>query len=222
VYAELGKIDRAIEDYTAALAVDSTSEFTYHARGRMYLRRREFAEAVADFNKALEHVSQPKGRGGELVAGQLHSDVAWLLATCPDTALRDPDRALQLATKAVKLCPFVTQALGVARYRAGDWKSSIEILEKSTKDACSWSFLAMAHWQLGNKEEATRCYQEAVAWLGKNKKQEQAFRRFCLEATELLGVEHRLADVTEAAESHQQEFLDHMIFDWCAWQDPIW
>src|SRR5262249_23968031 len=59
------------------------------------------------------------------------NDLAWLLATSPDEKVRDVRRAVELARRAVEQAP--TQAtfwnsLGVARYRAGDWKGSMEAL----------------------------------------------------------------------------------------------
>ena len=33
-----------------------------------------------------------------------------------------------------------------------------------------WFFLAMAHWQLGHKEEARRWYDQGVAWMEKTKR----------------------------------------------------
>jgi tetratricopeptide (TPR) repeat protein len=60
--------------------------------------------------------------------------LARLLATCPDTSLRDPKRAVELAQDAVELAPRSApswQVLGWARYRTGAWKGSIAALEKS-------------------------------------------------------------------------------------------
>ena len=107
-----------------------------------------------------------------LAVGQ--NSLAWLLATCADPKLRDPGRAVELAKKAVELAPNASDiwnTLGVALYRAGDWEAAIEALEKSerlTPDKYLTSngfFLAMAHWQLGQKDEARAWYDRAVAWI---------------------------------------------------------
>ena len=82
----------------------------------------------------------------------------------------------------------------MAYYRAGDWKAAIEALEKveasSTMDGDSfdWFFLAMAHWQLGEKDEARKWYDQAVQWMEKNQPQDEELRRFRAEAEELLGI----------------------------------
>jgi hypothetical protein len=49
-------------------------------------------------------------------------------------------------------------------------------------------FLAMAHWQLAEKQEARQWYDRAVQWLDKNDPKNEELRRFRVEAEELLGV----------------------------------
>jgi Flp pilus assembly protein TadD len=62
-----------------------------------------------------------------------HTNLAWLLATCPDLKLRDAKRAVELAKKAVELTPKegnYWNTLGVAQYRASNWKDAIAALEE--------------------------------------------------------------------------------------------
>ncbi|HUQ69688.1 MAG TPA: tetratricopeptide repeat protein, partial [Planctomycetaceae bacterium] len=80
---------------------------------------------------------------------------------------------------------------GVAHYRAGDWKAAIATLEKAIElrkggDCFDWLSLAMAHWQLGNKDEARQWNDRAVAWMEKNNPQDEELKRFSAEAAELL------------------------------------
>jgi hypothetical protein len=55
-------------------------------------------------------------------------------------------------------------------------------------DNFDWFFLAMGHWKLGQREEARKWYDEAVAWMDKNQPQNEELRRFRAEAAELLSV----------------------------------
>ena len=129
-----------------------------------------------------------------------HNNLAWLLATSPDPKFRDAGRAVELAKKAVELDPkseFIWNTLGVAHYRAGEWKAAIEALAKSEELATgryfgfNAVFLAMANWQLGEPDEARKWYDQAVEWMEKNKPQDEELRRFRTEAAELLGIEKK-------------------------------
>jgi uncharacterized protein HemY len=83
--------------------------------------------------------------------------------------------------------------LGVALYRAGEWKAASEALSKSMElskggDATDWFFLAMTHWQLADKSEARNWYDKAVSWMDQNDKDNEELRRFRDEAAELLEI----------------------------------
>jgi hypothetical protein len=127
---------------------------------------------------------------------------AWRLATQPEAKSRDPRRAVDLAQQAVELAPkrgLFWNTLGVAHYRAGNYQESIAALEKSRQlqagqlAAFDSFFLAMAHWQLGHKDEAQNWRAKAVEWvqknqeaLKKNPEHDGELRRFRAEAEELL------------------------------------
>jgi Flp pilus assembly protein TadD len=112
--------------------------------------------------------------------------------------------AIELARKAVELAPKEAlhwNTLGVAHYRAGHWKEAIEALSKSMElqkgalESFDTFFLAMAHWQFGEKETARQWYDRAVQWLERNQDQLagntewlEELRRFRAEAEELLNV----------------------------------
>ncbi len=128
----------------------------------------------------------------------LLNELAWRLATSPVEQFRDPTWAVEYARKAVELAPQDGNnwnTLGVAFYSAGEWKSAIESLEKSTqlrKGGDSWDFLflAMAHWQLGHKDEARKRYDQAADWMKKNPSQYAELLRFRAEAAGILGIEN--------------------------------
>ena len=153
------------------------------------LFRSQIDKAIADYTKASE--LDPKN-------ANVHNTVAWALATDPNPNARDPGRAVNCAKKAVELAPNdgnFWNTLGVAHYRAGDWKAAIEALEKSMKlrnggDRSDWFFLAMSHEKLGEKEKARQWYDRATHWMGKNSGSDQEIGRFRSEAAELLGVDN--------------------------------
>jgi WD40 repeat protein len=124
-----------------------------------------------------------------------YNNLAWELATRPDPKFRDSRQAVQLAQQAVKLTPSGNHwnTLGAAHYRAGDWKAAVTAMEKSMElrqggDALDWFFLAMAHWRLGERDQARRWYEQAVRWMDKKKPLDEELRRFREEASALLGI----------------------------------
>jgi serine/threonine protein kinase/Tfp pilus assembly protein PilF len=124
------------------------------------------------------------------------NDAAWRLATAQNPAQRDPALAVELAKKNVRFSSdtaYTWTTLGVARYCAGDWKQAIPDLEKSVKrrnggNSIEWFFLAMAHWQLGHREEARDWYDKAVEWMEMNQPKNEQLLRFRAEAEELLKI----------------------------------
>jgi tetratricopeptide (TPR) repeat protein len=128
------------------------------------------------------------------VSAMGQNNLAWLLATVEDPKFRHPARAVELAQKAVELAPkqrSYWNTLGAAQYRAEDWTAAVAALEKSMElgaggDARDWFFLAMAHWQLGEKEEARKWRQQAIDWTNKHAPVDEELRRFQIEAQELI------------------------------------
>jgi tetratricopeptide (TPR) repeat protein len=115
-----------------------------------------------------------------------------------NASLADVMRGLKLAKQAVESAPengFYWNTLGVAHYRARNWAAAIDALQKSRAlqedKFLSWDafFLAMAHWQLGSKDDARKWYDQAVEGMDKYQPQNEELRRFRAEAEELMGVE---------------------------------
>jgi predicted Zn-dependent protease len=119
---------------------------------------------------------------------------AEIMATSIDPELRDPPMAVRMARKAVELEPRRYEPwinLGKALYRGGDWNGAVEALQKSSEIKESGNapfFLAMAHWQLGDKEKARQYFRKAVEWVDENEPKDEDLRRHRAEAAGLLGV----------------------------------
>ena len=57
----------------------------------------------------------------------MFNDLAWLLATCPDVRLRNPQDAVIFAKHATEILPndrAIWNTLGVSYYRIGNWKEA--------------------------------------------------------------------------------------------------
>jgi tetratricopeptide (TPR) repeat protein len=181
----LAQHDKAVADFNKAIELDPKRTAAWYNRGVAYKRLHQYDKALADYSKAIE--LDPK------YARALNT-LAWLFATCPDPSLRDAGKAVRFAQKAVDLAPAVGinwNTLGAAHYRAGDWKLAVEALNKSIGlrkggNSYVWFFLAMAHWQLGEKEKAHKWFDRGVQWMEKNAPKNEELCRFRAEAAELL------------------------------------
>jgi tetratricopeptide (TPR) repeat protein len=186
------RLDEAVIAYRRAIELDQEyPRLSAHVNlGQVLVRQNKLDEAIAVYRKVLQlEPNRPWA----------HNDLAWILATRPEAALRDPKQAAALAGRAVGLKPEVGtfwNTLGAARYRAGDWKAAIGALEKSMAlskggDSFDWFFLAMAHRQLGEQDKARQWYDRAVQWMDKNRPTNEELRRFRAEAAELLGLNEK-------------------------------
>ena len=118
-----------------------------------------------------------------------------MLATANEIELRNPSEALDHARTAVELDPQnwgFWDTLSVAAYRAGDWKTALSARQEklgrhpiATDDRL---FLAMTHWQLGDKAEARKSYDEAIREIASEKKESAALRDLRQETEQLLGI----------------------------------
>lgn len=130
------------------------------------------------------------------LAAEALNNWAWLLATCPETGLRDHAGAVKYARRALELDPnqfYIWNTLGVAYYRLGDWDAALSALYRSMElhdegDSSDWYFLAMIHQKLGHAERAREWYDKAVRFAHRYDPDDEELYRFEIEAAEALGL----------------------------------
>jgi len=154
------------------------------------------ALTAEDSHRRVREICQSLSPDQRHILGIRYNRLSWHFLTDADPARHDSDCAVKLAQEAVAWAPedgsFWT-TLGVADYRDHGSKAAVAALETSMKlrqggDSIDWFFLAMAHWQLGDKEEARRWYDRAAEWMDKNRAENADLRRFRAEAEELLKI----------------------------------
>jgi superkiller protein 3 len=181
------KLDEAIAACRETIKLHPKHTVSYANLGLALQRQGKLDEAIAAVKELL--VIDPRSAEG-------HNTVAWLLATCSDAKLRDPKLAVEAAKKAIELDPSnpnYSNTLGAAYYSAGEWQAAVAALKDSMErrkggDGFDWFFLAMAQWQLGNKDAARDSYGKAIRWMEKHAAHDDELVRFRAEAAELLGV----------------------------------
>ena len=115
----------------------------------------------------------------EVFSGVQHPNekatAAWTLAAIPD-AVEDKQRALELAEVAHRSDPENmpnSRTFAMWLYRTDQLEQAVSVIEELPPDDCDPSsltgdilpFAAMAHWRLGNSEEAGRWVDRADAWV---------------------------------------------------------
>jgi tetratricopeptide (TPR) repeat protein/Tol biopolymer transport system component len=188
----------------------------------------EYLRIWADARNAIANLRVKQGKCKEaeqeyrriLQAAPLYrpalNDLAWLLATGADSSLHDPRQAIELAKKALSLSQegigendHITyrKTQGVAYYRNGDWKKAIKALEGNGPSNRTWDdfFVAMAHWRLGDQDQAKQSFDRAIKWIDKQETLSAELQQFRAEAEKLLAdpltIDPKAAQAKDA-ESH--------------------
>ena len=139
----------------------------YRIRGDAYLSMGDQAEAIVDFQSALDMMPEADGQRAGLL-----NNLAWILATSPDDALRDGKRAIELGTKACEETefkePHILSTLAAGYAEVGNFE-----------DAMKWSAKAVElgkaelNEQTDQLEKELESYRDKKPWREKQEVQEK-------------------------------------------------
>ncbi len=136
-----------------------------------------YREATTHYTKAFELLESlitltPAGSDYRWRLAVVYEDLARFLASHPDSKLRDPRHAVELAGLALRHAPDMPAAwctLGVAQYRLGNWGACVESLGRGralSSDVLRPESLimALAQYRLGDIDAARQSYRQYCQW----------------------------------------------------------
>jgi tetratricopeptide (TPR) repeat protein len=111
--------------------LDPSYVVPWHLRGVTWQAKKEYAKALADYEKAAQLA------GKAPYASVYHTAVAFLRAGCPDATVRDGDKALEAARKAHALAkgPAEMAALAAAHAELGQFDRAVEWQQRAIAEA---------------------------------------------------------------------------------------
>jgi tetratricopeptide (TPR) repeat protein len=111
----------AVRDYGDAIRLEPDWADPYFNRANAHRANKEYAQAVSDYNQVIRLDAKD---------ADACSNLAWLLATCPDPKVRDGKKAVDYATKACDLtswkASYFLSTLAAACAEAGDFEQAIK------------------------------------------------------------------------------------------------
>jgi tetratricopeptide (TPR) repeat protein len=118
-YLHSGYFDDAIANFTKAIEIETNNVLSFYQRGICYLEKKDYQAAIADFQNAIKvDPNYPYA----------YDDLALILATCPDKSLRDGEKAVEYAKRAVSAIskPEFIVTLSMAYAEAGLLDRAVE------------------------------------------------------------------------------------------------
>ena len=121
-YIRQREFDKAISDYNTAIEIDPKFAQAYTGRAHAHAGKREYAKAISDMETCFQ--LNPKQ------TEQALNSLAWFLATCPETSVRNGKQAVQNATRACELSEWKNAAyidtLAAAHAEAGAFDQAVK------------------------------------------------------------------------------------------------
>jgi tetratricopeptide (TPR) repeat protein len=182
-----GKLDEAVAEQREAIRLEPNDAYNHFSLARTLEAGGRSDDVIVEYREMVR--LQPGN-------GVYRNDLAWSLVLAPERPRRLYEEALMHARKGVELAPenriIFLSTLALAEYRVGHWAESIAASERSMAlqnggAAWDWFFLAMAHAQMAEKDEARKWFDKAVVWTKEKDSRNSELRQFWTEAAELLG-----------------------------------
>lgn len=122
----MGEPEDALKDIDQAIRLNANNADAYCSRANLHEEQENYSKAISDYEAALK--IDPASELAE-------SELAWLLATCPKSEVRDVGRAVQLAESASQRSAWKhwrpVVALAAAHAAKGEFDKAVAFQEKA-------------------------------------------------------------------------------------------
>jgi tetratricopeptide (TPR) repeat protein len=122
----MNHLDDAVLHYDAAVQLAPNDAYAAACRADLLTDVGRYSDALAEYNRALQ--LDPKST-------QANCGSAWLLSTCPDSALRNPELALERANQSIELSAqkdaVSFDSLAAAQASAGDFDAAMKSINRA-------------------------------------------------------------------------------------------
>jgi tetratricopeptide (TPR) repeat protein len=127
-YHLLRRLDQAIRHYDEAVRLAPDDAYAAASRADLLTDHGRYAEAMDEYERTLE--LDPK-------SAHACSSSAWLLATCPDASVRNPQLAIERAKLAIELTGQTDavsfDTLAAAQASAGDFSTATQTVRQAVE-----------------------------------------------------------------------------------------
>jgi len=178
--------------YRRRIEIDPENAYNYLSLARFYIDLGDKEMAFADLKKYADIVKDVSKTAAAY--DRLGTDLVFR----PKQTV-NPEIVVELCRKAHEMEPEngdYLVGLAAAHYRAGQWQEAIattanltELLDEKNCIRCF--FMAMAHWQSGDKVKATNWHNRAIEWVPENDlnwRLQKTYYSLHLEASQLMGI----------------------------------
>lgn len=126
---QAGQWKESAESFERALAVDDAQATVHFNYAQTLRQQRRIAKAVEEYERTIELLPE------SVLA---YTNLAWVLATCPDEAIRDPRRAVEVAKRAEELAPgnlLALRSLAIAQAGSGNRDEALNLARNGLEAA---------------------------------------------------------------------------------------
>jgi tetratricopeptide (TPR) repeat protein len=193
ILAAMGRIDEALASADRAVELAPADPSVYASRLFIRAVNTEDCDAVQEDIRQVIRLD-PNGVNRSLMGSMALTHAVGLYYNCPEQYnAEDAETLARMALEANPGSEVAQMALGVTLYRTGRHDEAVPYQERAreTFDGLGGNdfFLAMEHWQLGDKKKARDYYDQGIAIMEQRDPDSVRLARYRKEAAELLGIE---------------------------------